>query len=141
MDEVVIEPKGSYEPEGVRTPKKAAIAAWIGSVLEYYDFFIYGTAAALVFPSIFFPSGQPNRRDHRFAGDVRGGLRGAAGRRLLHGPSRRQVRAQTCLDRHIDPDGRLDIRHRVAADLQPGRRARPGIARTAAAPARFLRVR
>ena len=32
MDEVVIEPKGSHEPEGVRTPKKAAIAAWIGSV-------------------------------------------------------------------------------------------------------------
>src|SRR5512133_2580961 len=59
MDEVVIEPKGSHEPEGVRTPKKAAIAAWIGSVLEYYDFFIYGTAAALVFPSIFFPSGNP----------------------------------------------------------------------------------
>jgi MFS family permease len=59
MDEVVIEPKGSHEPEGVRTPKKAAIAAWIGSVLEYYDFFIYGTAAALVFPSIFFPTGNP----------------------------------------------------------------------------------
>ena len=58
MDEVVIEPKGSHEPEGVRTPKKAAIAAWIGSVLEYYDFFIYGTAAALVFPSIFFPQGN-----------------------------------------------------------------------------------
>ncbi len=35
MDEAVIEPNGSHEPEGVRTPKKAAIAAWIGSVLEY----------------------------------------------------------------------------------------------------------
>ena len=45
--------------KALRQPKKAAASGWIGSALEYYDFFIYATAASLVFPQIFFPSGNP----------------------------------------------------------------------------------
>lgn len=40
--------------------RKAAFASWLGSAVEYYDFFIYGTAAALVFPKLFFSPDDPN---------------------------------------------------------------------------------
>jgi MFS family permease len=48
-----------HEPHGEHQAKKATASGWIGSALEYYDFFIYAQAAALIFPQLFFPSGNP----------------------------------------------------------------------------------
>jgi MHS family shikimate/dehydroshikimate transporter-like MFS transporter len=42
-----------------KTPTKAAFASLIGGSIEWYDFYIYATAAALVFNQTFFPSYDP----------------------------------------------------------------------------------
>jgi MHS family shikimate/dehydroshikimate transporter-like MFS transporter len=44
------------EDTGVPTSiRKVVVASFIGTTIEWYDYFIYGTAAALVFPALFFP--------------------------------------------------------------------------------------
>src|SRR6202790_888671 len=39
--------------------RKAVIAATVGTTIEWYDFFIYGTAAGLVFGKLYFPNSDP----------------------------------------------------------------------------------
>src|SRR5688572_6115337 len=39
--------------------RKVVFASLIGTAVEWYDFFLYGSAAALVFGPLFFPGGDP----------------------------------------------------------------------------------
>ena len=43
-------------PEHRRQVRKAALASTVGTTIEWYDFFLYNTAAALIFPALFFPA-------------------------------------------------------------------------------------
>ncbi len=49
-------PTAARPPSSVR---RVIVASLVGTSLEWYDFFIYGTAAALVFNKLFFPSFDP----------------------------------------------------------------------------------
>ncbi len=43
-----------------RSPFRAAAASLAGAVLDWYEFFVYGLVAVLVFPTLFFPSSDPS---------------------------------------------------------------------------------
>ncbi|MCB1078977.1 MAG: MHS family MFS transporter [Verrucomicrobiae bacterium] len=49
----------SVETETSHSVRRVVVASFIGTTIEWYDFFLYGTAAALVFPEIFFPNSDP----------------------------------------------------------------------------------
>ena len=46
-------------PVGRRAIVEAVIASTVGTTIEWYDFFLYGVMAALVFPRLFFPTVDP----------------------------------------------------------------------------------
>ena len=51
----------SVPPDVAERMKRRAIsAAAVGTSIEWYDFFLYTAAAALVFPKLFFPTSDPN---------------------------------------------------------------------------------
>jgi metabolite-proton symporter len=46
-------------PKPINTPQQVLFASLIGTTIEFFDFYIYATAAVLVFPRLFFPASDP----------------------------------------------------------------------------------
>jgi metabolite-proton symporter len=47
------------ETRAVNTPGQVLFASLVGTTIEFFDFYIYATAAVLVFPRLFFPAADP----------------------------------------------------------------------------------
>src|SRR5271169_2728923 len=43
----------------INTPRQILFASMVGTIVEFFDFYIYATAAVLVFPRLFFPATDP----------------------------------------------------------------------------------
>jgi MHS family shikimate/dehydroshikimate transporter-like MFS transporter len=50
----------TVQPERTQSVRQVVAASFIGTTIEWYDFFLYGTAAALVFNKLFFPEAEPS---------------------------------------------------------------------------------
>ena len=54
MDQTQVSPQAR-----VNTPGQVLFASLVGTTIEFFDFYIYATAAVLVFPALFFPKSDP----------------------------------------------------------------------------------
>src|SRR4051812_17257476 len=46
-------------PVALNSPARVLTASLVGTTIEFFDFYVYATAAVLVFPALFFPNSDP----------------------------------------------------------------------------------
>ena len=97
--------------------RKAVIASTIGTAIEWYDFFLYGTAAGLIFGKLYFPNEDALDGDACGLRHLFHRLCRAADRRRDIRPLRRSHRPQGDADRDASVHGHRDLPHRIRADL------------------------
>jgi hypothetical protein len=111
-------PSGLSASEHSRQLRKAVIASTIGTTIEWYDFFIYGTAAGLIFGKLYFPNEDPLTATLAAFGTYFIGFAsrpiGAAIFRPLWGPHWPQGHT----DRHPAVHGYSDLPDSLCADLR-----------------------
>ena len=95
----------------IKEIRRVAFASAIGCVIEWYDFFLYGVVAGLVFNKLFFPNQDP------FVGILLAYATFATGWRNFIRPFRRSPRTQGHVGVDAAHHGYRDISHRTIADL------------------------
>ena len=126
MSVIQQQPSPTAQPDGrrERTPRRAALASFMGSAVEYYDFFVFGSAAALIFPKVFFPDGDDNARwscrSRRSASPT---SRGRSAPFVL-GHFGDRIGRQKVLMFTLVLMGAVDLRDRLPADVRHRRLAR-----------------
>ena len=93
-------------------------ASSLGTVFEWYDFYIYGTLGAFL-AKYFFSNVPPNVGFIFALAGLRRRLCGSSVRRADLRPARRHDRPQIHLPRHDEPHGYRHVLHRRAARLMP----------------------
>ena len=114
------------------SPLKVASASFIGTTVEYYDFFIYGTAAALVFPALFFPESSPLVGTLLAFATLGVGFLARPVGGVVFGHFGDKVGRKKMLVISSITMGCATVRHGPDADLRPDRAGRPDPAHRAA---------
>ncbi len=120
-------------------PKKAATAAWIGSALEYYDFFIYGSAAALIFPKVFFDESDPATATLLSLGTFGVAYAARPVGALFLGHFGDRLGRKKIMVFTLILMGAVDVPHRLSAHPRPGRHRSPRSCSCSAASSRASR--
>ena len=92
----------------VNSARQVLFASLIGTTIEFFDFYIYATAAVLVFPRAVLPAVRSAHGDAGVAGDLRHRVPRAADRLGAVRPLRRPHRPQDDARRGAADDGHLD---------------------------------
>ena len=111
---------GSDRVGAKQNDRLVIFASSLGTVFEWYDFYIYGTLGVDSRQQVLLRR-RAERRLHLHAARVRGRLRGTSVRRAGVRPPRRHRRPQVHLPRHHDADGHRHVPDRRAADLRVDR--------------------